>query len=371
MVRIRLEPAWHIGPTGSEPLDPSMFRLLRSIHEMGTLTQAARAAGLSYRHAWSQMGKWERMLGRPLAKLERGRGASLTAFGERLLRAEQEALRQLSSPLAKLSEDLERDLGEIAPEPPPKLVIHASHDLALAQLLEAPALGEKLELDLHFHGSLENLVALSRGRCDLAGFHVAEQESVPQFARLLKPGVHKLIGVAVREQGLMVTRGNPKDIQSLQDLTRHGVRFINRQQGSGTRVAFDQLLASAGIERSRVGGYPTEEFTHLAVAAIVASGKADAGFGIHAAAAQHDLGFIPLMSERYLLACNAERLESREMREFLALLRGRRFGQILAELRGYDGAICGKVMDIGEGITGPRPAGNRPRRGSSPDTRES
>ncbi|HYA46892.1 MAG TPA: substrate-binding domain-containing protein, partial [Burkholderiales bacterium] len=228
-----MEPAWHIGPSGTEPLDPVLFRLLRHMHEMGTLAQAARAVGLSYRHAWNQIGKWERLLGQPLAKLERGRGASLTAFGERLLRAEQRALEALSSPLAKLSEDLERDLGESSSRAEPKLVIHASHDLALAQLLEVPLIGEDLKLELHFHGSLENLAALARGRCDLAGFHVAEQESPSQFARVLKPGAHKLIGVAVREQGLIVARGNPNAVQSLQDLARPGVRFINRQQGSG------------------------------------------------------------------------------------------------------------------------------------------
>ena len=235
-----------------------------------------------------------------------------------------------------------------------RLLIHASHDLALAQLRDASG----GELDLHFHGSMENLAALSRGQCDLAGFHVAEQAPTPELSRWLKAGVHKLIGVAVREQGLMVARENPLRIQGLRDLVRSGVRMVNRQQGSGTRLVFDELLDAAGIERDRLRGYQVEEFTHLAVAATVASGMADAGFGIRAAAAQSGLGFIPLASERYLLACRGDRLQLPELRKFIALLRSARFGTILSRLPGYDNAITGRVTDVAHGLAGPRPARN-------------
>ncbi len=354
MTRVHIEPAWHVGPQ-KQLLDPLLFRLLQSIHDSGSLAQAARAIGLSYRHLWSQMGKWEAVLGQPLARLERGRGAKLTAFGEKLLTSERRARERLAPALAEAASQFERDLGSAGEIDQRHLAIHASHDLALAQLRDSLDGNPGLKLDLQFHASAECLAALSRGRCDLAGFHVTEQESAPELARLLKPGVHMLIGVAIREQGLIVGRGNPKRIQGLRDLARRGVRFVNRQQGSGTRLAFDRLLELAQIEPQRLQGYRSEEFTHLAVAATVASGMADAGFGIHAAAAQYGLGFIPIVSERYLLACRSERAESAAMREFLALLRGPGFREIIAGLPGYDDAITGKVMAVGDALGGPRP----------------
>ncbi len=213
-----------------------------------------------------------------------------------------------------------------------------------------------LQLGLRFHGSVESLDALARGDCDLAGFHVAEQWPTPEILRRLDPNVHKLIGLAVREQGLIVARGNPKGIQSLHDLVRPGLRFVNRQRGSGTRLVLDQLLARAGIASSDLSGYSREAFTHTAVAAAVADGSVDAGFGIRAAAAHLGLGFIPLVSERYVLACTSNRMESSEVRKLLAFLRGKAFKAVLASLPGYDNAITGRVMEIAEGLDGPRPA---------------
>jgi putative molybdopterin biosynthesis protein len=110
------------------------------------------------------------------------------------------------------------------------------------------------------------------------------------------------------------------------------------------------------MEGSRITGYAREEFTHVAVATAIANGSADVGFGIRAAAVQQALGFIPLVSERYLLACSADRLESPELKKFLALLRGKPFRAVLAALAGYDNAITGRVMEVEEGLAGPRPA---------------
>jgi len=118
----------------------------------------------------------------------------------------------------------------------------------------------------------------------------------------------------------------------------------------------DQLLARAGIASSLISGYSREEFTHMAVASAVADGSADVAFGIRAAAAQLELGFIPLVSERYLLACDADRLESAELKKFLALLRSKPFKAVLASLPGYDNAITGRVMELADGLAGPRPA---------------
>lgn len=354
MKPVRIEPALHFG---DEVLQPAFFDLLRAIGDSGSLAAAARDVRVSYRHAWGQMRRWEAALGQPLARLERGRGAELTAAGEALLRLQQQVGERVAPVLTELEAALRQDLDRAGNTPRRRLlVIHASHDLALARLRDALDPADAPDFDMHFHGSLENLVALSRGQCDIAGFHVAEQVDVPEITRLLRPKVHAVIGVALREQGLMVARGNPREIQGLSDLTRRSVRLVNRQQGSGTRLTFDQLLDRAGIDTHRIDGYPTEEFTHLAVAATIAGGMADAGFGIRAAAVQYGLGFIPIVTERYLFACRNDRLQDPAIRKILALLRGNRFRAILAGLPGYDDAIAGKIMNVGLAIAGPRPA---------------
>jgi putative molybdopterin biosynthesis protein len=331
---------------------PLLVPLLLAIRRSGSLAAAAREVGYSYRHVWNLLGDWNHRMGQPLVELERGRGARLTPLAVKLVELDERARARLTPYFAELAREFERELYDEASAP--RLKLHASHDLALERL---PELAEgALALELQFHGSVDSLEALARGDCDLAGFHVAEQWQTPEILQRLKPGAHKLIGLAVREQGLIVARGNPKGIQGLRDLARPGLRFVNRQRGSGTRLVLEQLLERVGIEGSRISGYAREEITHIAVAAAVADGSADIGFGIRAAAAQQELGFIPLVSERYLLACRAGRLESAELKKFLALLRGKAFRAVLAGFPGYDNAITGRVMEVEAGLAGPRPA---------------
>jgi molybdate transport repressor ModE-like protein len=348
-MKIEFEPGWKFR---SAPVAPLLVPLLSAIRQSGSLAAAAREIGYSYRHVWNLLGEWNIRMGEPLVELERGRGARLTSLGLKLLELEQRARARLAPHFAELSREFEHELhgqGTVL-----RLRLHASHDLALERL---PELAEDaIAIELQFHGSVESLGALARGDCDLAGFHVAEQWQTSEILERLESGTHKLIGLAVRDQGLIVARGNPKNIQGLRDLARAGLRFVNRQQGSGTRLVFDQLLKGAGIDAERVSGYSREEFTHVAVASAVADGSADVGFGIRAAAAQRELGFIPLVNERYLLACRAERLGSPEVKKLLALLRGKPFKAVLASLPGYDNAIAGCVMEVEEGLAGPRPA---------------
>jgi putative molybdopterin biosynthesis protein len=344
-----LQFAWSL-ETGSP--DPVLPALLRAVERSGSLAAAAREVGLSYRHVWNVFAKWERALGRPLARLERGRGARLTPLGAKLLELDTEARERIAPQFAELARRLHT---EIARPDAARLRVQASHDLAVARLPRL-AQSRRLALELEFHGSLDCLQALGRDACDLAGFHVAEQMSSSEIERRLDARAHKLIGVAVREQGLMVAKGNPKRIGGLRDLARGDLRLVNRQRGSGTRLVFDQLLARAGIARADAQGYPLEEFTHIAVASAVAGGIADVGFGIRAAAAELGLGFIPLVSERYFLACRADRVASREVEAVIALLRGKPFRELLASLAGYDDAITGRVLSIAEGLGGPRPA---------------
>ena len=131
-----------------------------------------------------------------------------------------------------------------------------------------------------------------------------------------------LIRFAEREQGLMLATGNPKRIRGLADLARKDLQFVNRQRGSGTRLLFDELLAQQGVDATAIGGYRDEEFTHLAVAVSVAAGRADAGFGVHAAAARFGLDFIPLQRERYWFAVRARNVGDAPLERFRAALAG-------------------------------------------------
>jgi putative molybdopterin biosynthesis protein len=250
---------------------------------------------------------------------------------------------------------MHRELAGVVFAAHPAVSICASHDLALAGLRDLLAQRPGVQLDLEFRGSLDSLEAFGRNRCDLAGFHVAEYHgrgtlSHLAFRRWLKPRSHRLVDFVTRQQGLVVASTNPKRIRALGDLAQPGVRFVNRQRGSGTRFQFDQLLWEAGIDKSSIEGYQNEEFTHLAVAATIGSGQADAGYGIKAAAAKYGLAFIPLVNERYFFVCRNESLDEPTVRQLLDELRGAEFRSLVASLPGYDASRAGEVLTVREAL---------------------
>ena len=333
--RLVAEVFWRIPGPRHAALDTRVVPLLEAIRREGTLRAAAATAVVSYRAAWGLLADTGRALGAPLAVLERGRGARLTPLGERLLAADAAARSSLSRAGAELA--LVPSRGRVpAPAKPLSLRVSASHDLALAALRDAWASDGTLALELDTHGSAESLTALRRGEADLAGFHVAaEGLGAGELLRGLDPRRDALIRFVRRQQGLIVPRGNPRRVRSLADVARRRLRFVNRQRGSGTRVLVDQLLRAQGIDGAALRGYATEEFTHLAVAATVASGKADAGFGLEAAARQFGLGFVPIATERYLLACRRTALRSPGVQRFRTLLASAATGRIVTRLAGY------------------------------------
>lgn len=354
MIKVNLQYEWNPAPGRGHVLDPMLFRLLHAVHRCGSLAAAARTLGVSYRHAWGLVGKWDLIFGRPAIELRQGHGARLSEFGRKLLWSEELVQARISHELEKVRHEIEQVLAVDGGGQ--RLALCASHDLALAELRDRLAQREGLKLEIRFEGSLESLAALAKNRCVLAGFHIAQgldERATADFRRSLKPGSHTLIGVATRTQGLMVAHGNPAGILSLADLTRPGVRIVNRQAGSGSRVEFDQLLSGAGIAPASIEGYLREEYTHLAVAATIAGGRADAGYGIRAAAAEYGLDFIPLLTERYYLACRSALLADPALAEFLALLRGEEFRRILASLPGYGSAITGRTYGVREVLAGP------------------
>ncbi|HTQ74058.1 MAG TPA: substrate-binding domain-containing protein [Burkholderiales bacterium] len=347
MIKIQIEATWRIGTSEAELADPLLFRLLEAVQASGSLAKAASALGFSYRHIWGSLGKWEKAVGRPLVRLERGRGAKLTEFGEKLMWAEQTARSRLERQIEAVQSDLEHELSAELLRGTTNLVMHASHDLALAHLRDLLHKQHGIQLQLQYQGSLESLDALAQGRCDVAGFHLPEGGLETDFffhRRAFKARDHTLIRCATRTQGLMVAQGNPKSIRALPDLTRRDVKMINRQPNSGTRLELDQLLREASIDPKLIEGYETFEFTHLAVAATIASGMCDVGFGIEAAAAQYKLGFIPLLRERYYLACRSEIVAARPVSSLITVLKSPEFAALAESLAGYDWAGVGETL---------------------------
>jgi putative molybdopterin biosynthesis protein len=229
------------------------------------------------------------------------------------------------------------------------VVAIGSHDLTLdllSDLLARRAPGWSLSSSNV--GSQGGLIALQRGECHLAGTHLLDEESgeynVSYVRRYLRDRPIVLMTLVYRDQGLLVPRGNPKRIRSLEDLARPDVQYVNRQRGAGTRVLLDYKLAQLGIDPSAITGYDREEYTHLGVAAAVAGGSADTGLGILAAARALGLDFVPLLQERYDLAIPRELYDSALLAPLLDIIRGPEFRAIVESLGGYDTSDTGRIV---------------------------
>jgi putative molybdopterin biosynthesis protein len=199
-------------------------------------------------------------------------------------------------------------------------------------------------------GSLGGLVALRDGLCHIAGSHLLDPESggytLPYVDRVFgadRPDV-AVVRLVERSQGLMVAPGNPLGIEGLADLCRPGVRYVNRQRGAGTRVLLDVMLGQLSIAPSSVEGYAREEPTHLAVAAAVASGRADTGLGIMAAARAFGLDFVPLATEPYDLVVAPGAMESPQLAPLWSLLQSDHFKASVEELGGYSAKDMGRRL---------------------------
>jgi putative molybdopterin biosynthesis protein len=351
MLRVQLAYTFDSTAGSRGQLGNPLFDLLAAIHGCGSLGAAAASLGLSYRHIWGELKRYESTLKAELIVWERGKRARLSPFGEKLLFAERRARMRVLPQVDNLIAEMEREFA-LAFDPQAHVIpMYASHDLALPRLKDYLAREAKLHLDLQFHGSLECIAALSRGDCLLAGFHVSDDHvpgSVTQqaFQSMLKPGRHKLIRFVGRQQGLMVAPGNPKAIRGVPDLARPELRFVNRQPNSGTRVTVEQLLARAGIATDQVNGFGHAEPTHLAVATTVASGLADAGFGIEAAAAAFGLGFIPVIREQYYFVCLKGEVDRPPISRLRELMRRSEWQSLIADLPGYDIADAGEVVAL-------------------------
>lgn len=314
-----LKTRWLSGAGLSPRHGQALLGVLSALTRAASLREAAHAVGLSYRHAWGLLGAGAHALGAPLVEMQRGRGARLTAYGQKLLEADAHVRKVLDAQGERLRRELREMLSIAAPGQKSRLALHASHDLALPLLARLCA--PSLQLALTFRGADECLAGLARGECDLAGFHVAD--ALPRAAaaaaalgRWLDPHKHQLLHFVTREQGIIVRPG--VRVRGVRDLARPGLRFLNRPPGVGPHDGVD-----------------------LAVAAAVADGRAEAGFGLRAAAARYALEFVPLATERYYLALERRRFRSAALQVLLATMRSREFVQAAAQLPGYDASSAG------------------------------
>ena len=227
------------------------------------------------------------------------------------------------------------------------ILVIGSHDLTLDLMAQFLARHDRRLASANV-GSQGGLVALRRGEAHLAGSHLLNPKTGEyniSYIREYIPNIPvKVVALVRREQGLIVSKGNPKGIKRLKDLTRPSVQYVNRQRGAGTRVLLDYHLKSMTISPESIAGYFQEEYTHLGVAAAIASGRADCGMGIAAAAQALDLDFVPLFQERYDLVIPKQFADDILLAPLFELLTDSAFRKAVSQLTGYDVSVMGTVI---------------------------
>jgi putative molybdopterin biosynthesis protein len=224
-----------------------------------------------------------------------------------------------------------------------------SHDLAIGVLEDQLKLHHpELKIAATNVGSLGGLLALQRGETHIAGTHLLDAETgiynIPDIKRTIPKTPVVLVHLAEREQGILVLRGNPKAIGGLKDLNRKDVEFVNRQPGSGTRVLLDYELKRSGIDPASIRGYEREEFTHMAVGVAVASGLADAGLAVRAAAHALKLDFVPIANEEYDILFLRLFFESERGAGLMEVIRSEVFKRAIFSLGGYNTEHSGEIL---------------------------
>ena len=234
------------------------------------------------------------------------------------------------------------------------IIMIGSHDNTIDVIAsELKARDSRLHLSSSNVGSLSGLLALRKGHAHLAGSHLLNtSDGTYNFSfieKYLRGVPVRLVELVKRQQGFMIAPGNPKNIKSIHDLKRSDVRFINRQAGAGTRILFDYELQQAGISPDQIAGYEQEEYTHMAVAVAILSGRADVGMGIYAAAKALGLEFIPIAQERYDLVIREDAFTDEKIRLLMDVIKSDRFRSIVRDLGGYDPSNSGSVIGIWDG----------------------
>ena len=227
----------------------------------------------------------------------------------------------------------------------PAVIFSGSHDLALEGIAEQ--LQKHVSLLSMPVGSLDGLVNLRQGLCQISGSHlldVSGEYNTPFVRHLFPDRDVKVVTLAYRMQGLIFASGNSLGIKKLADIARPGIRFVNRNPGSGTRLWFDRELHRLKIPSDKIRGYDYAVKTHTEAASLIATNKADVSLGLQAAAAQYELDFIPLFEERYDLVLPRENEKS--LAALLDYLQTSKFRTELKMLTGYNSTHSGKQIPL-------------------------
>ena len=230
------------------------------------------------------------------------------------------------------------------------LVVIGSHDPLLDEVMDMIRIADpEMYMSSSHVGSMGGIMAVRRGETHAAGIHLLSEEdgtyNTAYIRKYFPKGGVRLVECVNRTQGLMVRRGNPKNITSVNDLTKDGIRYVNRQKGSGTRILIDYLCREKGIDTSMIYGYDREEFTHTSVAVQIASDTGDAGMGIYSAAKIYDLDFVPVCMEQYDLLIPDYAWDTEPVRTLISILESEEFRKRIEALGGYELDTPGKVRE--------------------------
>jgi len=315
-------------------------RILDKVHSLGSIMTAARVLGTTYAHAWNVLEQLKVTLGEEVVKARRGGsaggGTALTERGISLLKEYRLLEGKVGTFLSeKYPTPKEGKLFKV--DATPELTIIGSHCIGLEILLRQLLKSTPITYEVANVGSSGGLAAIMLGEADIAGIHlldeVSSQYNTPFLKRYWIADRTVIIRGYIREQGLIVAKGNPKNITSVNDLLRQDVKIINRELGSGTRTQLDiyirKIADSRGVKirdlTQKIKGYETEAMSHAEVAQAVNQGKADVGLGIRAAVDPNLLDFLPLFEEQFDFAIEERRLSKPAISAFLEVLKSSDF----------------------------------------------
>jgi len=326
---------------GKRVIGSSEAKILEGIQKLGSFMAASKAVGVSYAHAWNLVDNMRRILGEPIVEARKGGefggGAHLTDVGLNLLNGYYELEKRGRESVEGASARAKRKGVVRRPIKLPEFTIVGSDCVGLEILVGLMRRERSFTYEIVRVGSSGGLSAIMLGEADVAGVHLLDEETgeynTPFLRRYWIADRAALIRGYIRDIGLIVPKDNPKNIQSIQDLLRRGVRMVNRTLGSGTRALQDMLLRRAVEKRGlkfnavvkRIKGYSVEVHTHTEVAKAVAEGKADLGFGVKYAAQIYGLDFIPITQEYFDFVAEETRLRKPLLKLFMEKLASKEF----------------------------------------------
>jgi len=347
MFKFSIRTEWLIESKQDGPISlPIMIDLLTAIDQSGNLVAACKNTGLSYRYGWGLLRKFEKEFAVALLITSRRKGTELTPFGKKLIWANKRIEARLGPTLEGLASELGKEIEAAIAPPQPVLQLHASHGFAVEALIHRLQQSNH-PIEFKYEETTQALNSLLQGNCDVAGFHLPigplRHSVLKHYAKYLRAKDQKIVHLSLRTLGIITAPGNPKNIQSIHDFMRGDVSMVNRQPSSGTRTLLDLILKSEKMDPQKIRGYGNSEFTHSAVAAYIASGMADVGFGIEKSAQQFGLHFLPVATEDYYMIFHHTSEKNPAVQHMISIMQDAEFRQQINQMAGY---ICERPADV-------------------------